>query len=98
MHVFNLTAEQAFHPKKHMERVLGRIDEGDVTIACWEPGQRMAEQSRLETAPGRRRLFSRAATVKGATAPRAYCSCDMPPRLGLRRRWMTASPARPARP
>ena len=22
-----------------MERVLGRIGEGDVTIACWEPGQ-----------------------------------------------------------
>ena len=39
MHVFNLQAEQAFDPKKHMERVLGRIGEGDVTIACWEPGQ-----------------------------------------------------------
>ena len=39
MHVFNLKAEQAFDPKKHMERVLGRIGEGDVTIACWEPGQ-----------------------------------------------------------
>ena len=39
MHVFNLRAEQAFDPKKHMERVLGRIDEGDVTVACWEPGQ-----------------------------------------------------------
>ena len=39
MHVFNLKAEQVFDPKKHMERVLGRIGEGDVTIACWEPGQ-----------------------------------------------------------
>ena len=39
MHVFNLQAEQVFDPKKHMERVLGRIGEGDVTIACWEPGQ-----------------------------------------------------------
>jgi len=39
MHVFNLRAEQAFDPKKHMERVLGRVDEGDVTVACWEPGQ-----------------------------------------------------------
>src|SRR5271166_1844312 len=39
MHVFSLKAEQAFDPKKRMERVLGRIDEGDVTIACWEPGQ-----------------------------------------------------------
>ena len=27
MHVFNLKAEQAFDPKKHMERVLGRIGE-----------------------------------------------------------------------
>src|SRR6516165_5702761 len=39
MQVFNLKAEQAFNPKKHMERVLGRVGEGDVTIACWEPGQ-----------------------------------------------------------
>ena len=39
MHVFNLKAEQSFDPKKHMERVLGRVGEGDVTIACWEPGQ-----------------------------------------------------------
>ena len=39
MQVFNLKAEQAFDPKKHMERVLGRIGEGDVTVACWEPGQ-----------------------------------------------------------
>ena len=39
MHVFNLKAEQAFDPKKHMERVLGRIGEGDIAIACWEAGQ-----------------------------------------------------------
>ena len=39
MHAFNLKAEQAFDPKKHMEKVLGRTGEGDVTIACWEPGQ-----------------------------------------------------------
>jgi hypothetical protein len=39
MYVFNLKAEQAFDPKKHMERVLGRVGEGDVTVACWEPGQ-----------------------------------------------------------
>jgi quercetin dioxygenase-like cupin family protein len=39
MYVFNLKAEQAFDPTKHMERVLGRVGEGDVTIACWEPGQ-----------------------------------------------------------
>jgi len=39
MYAFNLTVEQAFDPRKHVERVLGRTGEGDVTIACWEPGQ-----------------------------------------------------------
>ena len=39
MYVFNLKAEQAFDPRKHMERVLAKVGEGDVTIACWEPGQ-----------------------------------------------------------
>ena len=86
MHVFTLKAEQAFDPKKHMERVLGRIDEGGVTIACREPGQTspyhqgVAEQSRLATAPRRHRLFCSAGPVKEATAPRAYCSSDMRPR------------------
>jgi quercetin dioxygenase-like cupin family protein len=37
--VFDLGMEQAFDPTKHVEKVLGRIGEGDVTIACWEPGQ-----------------------------------------------------------
>jgi len=36
---FNLKAEEKFDPKKHVERVLGVVGEGDVTIACWEPGQ-----------------------------------------------------------
>ena len=39
MQSFNLKAEQKFDPKKHVERVLGRVGEGDVTVACWEPGQ-----------------------------------------------------------
>ena len=39
MLVFDLKAEQAFDPSKHVEKVLGRIGEGDVTVACWEPGQ-----------------------------------------------------------
>jgi quercetin dioxygenase-like cupin family protein len=39
MHSFNLKTEQKFDPKKHVERVLGRVGEGDVTVACWEPGQ-----------------------------------------------------------
>jgi quercetin dioxygenase-like cupin family protein len=36
---FDLKSEQAFDPKKHVERVLGTVAGGDVTIACWEPGQ-----------------------------------------------------------
>ena len=39
MHSFNLKNEQKFDPKKHVEQVLGRVAEGDVTVACWEPGQ-----------------------------------------------------------
>ena len=39
MYAFNLKAEEAFDPKKHVERMLGRTGEGDVAIACWEPGQ-----------------------------------------------------------
>jgi quercetin dioxygenase-like cupin family protein len=39
MYSFNLHTEQSFDPRRHMERVLGRTGEGDVTIACWEPGQ-----------------------------------------------------------
>ena len=39
MLVFDLAAEQQFDPRKHVEKVLGRVGEGDVTVACWEPGQ-----------------------------------------------------------
>ncbi len=39
MYSFNLKAEEIFDPKKHMEKVLGTTNEGDVTVACWEPGQ-----------------------------------------------------------
>ena len=39
MHVFNLEREQAFDPQKHVEKILGTVEDGDVTIACWEPGQ-----------------------------------------------------------
>ena len=39
MYAFNLKAEEVFDPKKHVERVLDRTGEGDVAIACWEPGQ-----------------------------------------------------------
>ncbi len=39
MHVFSLQQEKVFDPKKHVEKILGKIEDGDVTIACWEPGQ-----------------------------------------------------------
>ena len=39
MHVFSVTGEAEFNPKKHVEKILGTIADGDVTVACWEPGQ-----------------------------------------------------------
>jgi quercetin dioxygenase-like cupin family protein len=39
MRVFNLLQEREFDPKRHVEKILGQIGEGDVTVACWEPGQ-----------------------------------------------------------
>ena len=39
MLAFNLRAEQAFDPKKHVEKILGQVGDGDFTVACWEPGQ-----------------------------------------------------------
>ncbi len=39
MHVFDLEKEQEFSSEKHVEKILGRFEEGDVTVACWEPGQ-----------------------------------------------------------
>lgn len=39
MHSFNLTQEQRFDPRKHVENILGREAGGDFTVACWEPGQ-----------------------------------------------------------
>ena len=36
---FNLKAEEKFDPKHHVEKILGSAAEGDVTVACWEPGQ-----------------------------------------------------------
>jgi quercetin dioxygenase-like cupin family protein len=37
--VFSVVDEQVFNPKRHVEKILGRVAEGDVTVACWEPGQ-----------------------------------------------------------
>jgi quercetin dioxygenase-like cupin family protein len=39
MQVFNLADEAEFSPKQHVEKILGAVADGDVTIACWEPGQ-----------------------------------------------------------
>lgn len=39
MRVFSLDKEQQWDPKQHVEKILGNIGEGDVTVACWEPGQ-----------------------------------------------------------
>ena len=39
MQVFNLEREQMWDPKHHVEKILGKIADGDVTVACWEPGQ-----------------------------------------------------------
>ena len=39
MLVFDLSAEQEFNPRRHVEKILGVVGEGDVTVACWDPGQ-----------------------------------------------------------
>jgi quercetin dioxygenase-like cupin family protein len=39
MQVFHLKKEQEWNPARHVEKILGKIGEGDVTVACWEPGQ-----------------------------------------------------------
>ena len=39
MDVFSLPLEQEYDPNVHVEKILGRIADGDVTVACWEPGQ-----------------------------------------------------------
>jgi quercetin dioxygenase-like cupin family protein len=37
--VFNLREEQHFDPDVRVEKILGATENGDVTVACWEPGQ-----------------------------------------------------------
>jgi len=39
MLVFDLSEEKIFDPRRHVEKILGKVGEGDVTVACWEPGQ-----------------------------------------------------------
>jgi quercetin dioxygenase-like cupin family protein len=39
MHVFRLEQEQQWNPERHVEKILGKVAGGDVTVACWEPRQ-----------------------------------------------------------
>lgn len=39
MQQYDFFEEQTFDPIKHVEKKLGYFGEGDVSIACWEPGQ-----------------------------------------------------------
>ena len=39
MQAFDLAKEQVWNPKHHVEKILGKVDDGDFTVACWEPGQ-----------------------------------------------------------
>ena len=39
MYVADLEKEKEFDSEKHVEKILQVVSEGDVTIACWEPGQ-----------------------------------------------------------
>ena len=45
MYAFDIEREQEWDAKKHVEKILARLDagggqRGDYTVACWEPGQR----------------------------------------------------------
>ena len=39
MDVFDVNKEQRFDPAHHVERILSQCPGGDVSLACWEPGQ-----------------------------------------------------------
>jgi hypothetical protein len=39
MQAFSLEREQEWDLKHHVEKILAKVAEGDVTVACWEPGQ-----------------------------------------------------------
>ena len=48
MDVFDLRAEQEFRDDERVEKILGRYSPGDVTVACWEPGQRSTDHAHPE--------------------------------------------------
>ena len=35
---FDISAEQEFNAERHVEKILAAVGEGDVTVACWDPG------------------------------------------------------------
>jgi quercetin dioxygenase-like cupin family protein len=39
MIAYDLKAEEQWDPKRHVENILDTVEDGDVTVACWEPGQ-----------------------------------------------------------
>ena len=39
MYTTTLAREAVFDSKSHVEKILCTIEDGDVTVACWEPGQ-----------------------------------------------------------
>jgi len=39
MFAFDLHAEAEFSAERHIEKILETIEDGDVTVACWDPGQ-----------------------------------------------------------
>ena len=39
MYFFDLLKEQEFRMDRHVGKILAHVGEGDVTVACWEPGQ-----------------------------------------------------------
>lgn len=39
MIAYDLAEEQEWNPQRHVEKILDTVAEGDVTVACWEPGQ-----------------------------------------------------------
>jgi quercetin dioxygenase-like cupin family protein len=48
MDVFDLYAEQEFSPVERIEKILGAYSDGDMTVACWEPGQQSSDHAHPE--------------------------------------------------
>src|SRR6516225_61984 len=69
MYAFSLTTEQQFDPKSTWKEWLGASGEGDVTIACWEPGQ--TSPYHCHPTPPRSTSASRAAARCGPRAKRS---------------------------